>query len=130
MKCAVFIGRWQPWHYGHAWLIDQKLSKGISILILVRDTEVTFDNPFPTETTVAMIRKVYADMPVSVMVIPDIESVNYGRGVGYEVNEHKPPDDIKRISASGIRDCIQKKDDSWKDNVNPLIWTDIETVLS
>ena len=27
------------------------------------------------------------------MIIPDIESVNYGRGVGYEINEFQPPVD-------------------------------------
>ena len=37
------------------------------------------------------------------MIIPDIESVNYGRGVGYDVIEHTPPEDIKEISATKIR---------------------------
>ncbi len=27
MKYAMFIGRWQPFHLGHRWLIDQKLKK-------------------------------------------------------------------------------------------------------
>ena len=38
-----------------------------------------------------------------VSIIPDIESVNYGRGVGYDIIEHIPPDDIKEISATKIR---------------------------
>ena len=33
-----------------------------------------------------------------ISIIPDIESVNYGRGVGYEIIEHIPPDDIKQVS--------------------------------
>jgi hypothetical protein len=37
------------------------------------------------------------------MIIPDIESINYGRDVGYEIIEHLPPDDIKEISATKIR---------------------------
>ena len=28
MKYSMFIGRWQPWHKGHRWLIDQRLNKG------------------------------------------------------------------------------------------------------
>ena len=28
---------------------------------------------------------------VKVIIIPDIESVNYGRGVGYDIIEHVPP---------------------------------------
>ena len=27
MKYSMFIGRWQPWHKGHRWLIDQRLIK-------------------------------------------------------------------------------------------------------
>ena len=27
-KFALFIGRWQPFHEGHQWLIDQKLKQG------------------------------------------------------------------------------------------------------
>ena len=44
-----------------------------------------------------------------VSIIPDIESVNYGRGVGYEIIEHIPPEDIKEISATKIRE--QMRDD-------------------
>ena len=27
MKYSMFIGRWQPWHEGHRWLIDQRFRK-------------------------------------------------------------------------------------------------------
>ena len=48
-------------------------------------------------------------MPKNVMVImiPDIESVNWGRGVGYEMNEFTPPENIGWISATGIRKSIK-----------------------
>ena len=42
-----------------------------------------------------------------VSIIPDIESVNYGRGVGYEIIEHIPPEDIKEISATKIREQMR-----------------------
>ena len=45
---------------------------------------------------------------VMVSIIPDIESVNYGRGVGYEIIEHIPPDDIKEISATKIREELRE----------------------
>ena len=38
-----------------------------------------------------------------ISVIPDIESVNYGRGVGYDVIYHEPPEDVKVISGTAIR---------------------------
>ncbi len=34
---SMFIGRWQPWHAGHRWLIDQRLNEGKNVLICIRD---------------------------------------------------------------------------------------------
>ena len=45
---------------------------------------------------------------VKVIKIPDIESINYGRGVGYEVIEHVPPKDIHDISATKIRNQMKE----------------------
>ena len=41
-------------------------------------------------------------LKVKVIIIPDIESINYGRGVGYEIIEHQPPKEIGKISATDI----------------------------
>ena len=46
---------------------------------------------------------------IKVMIVPDIESVNYGRGVGYEIIEHKPPKEISEISATKIRQERKEK---------------------
>ena len=46
---------------------------------------------------------------VKVIIIPDIESVNYGRGVGYDIIEHVPPANIESISATKIRKKLFKK---------------------
>jgi nicotinamide mononucleotide adenylyltransferase len=27
VKYSMYIGRWQPWHSGHRWLIDQRLGE-------------------------------------------------------------------------------------------------------
>ena len=43
------------------------------------------------------------DGKVKLMIMPDIESVNYGRDVGYDIIEHTPPEDIKKISGTKIR---------------------------
>ena len=34
-KYAIFVGRYQPYHYGHIELIQQKLNQGITALIMV-----------------------------------------------------------------------------------------------
>ena len=109
---SLFIGRWQPLHPGHKWLFNQKLDKNIPILIAVRDTPVNDSNPFSTEEVISNLEKEYNKEVKSGMVkvipIPDIESVNYGRGVGYEINEFEPPKDIGNISATEIRKNLKK----------------------
>ena len=118
---AMFIGRWQPFHNGHKWLINQKLSQGRPVLIAVRDILPDEKNPFTTEQTVKMLKAAYKGQDVEVLSIPDIESVNYGRGVGYEINEHVPPPNVGFISATAIREKIEKSDESWKKNVDENI---------
>lgn len=126
-KRAIFIGRYQPYHFGHIELIQQKLNDGVGALIMVRDIEPDSKNPFTTEQTVEMIKKYHYSKgdDVEVIVIPDIESVNYGRGVGYEINEFTPPDDISFISATKIRESIKSGDDNWKSMVDESIQQDV-----
>lgn len=132
-KYAVFIGRYQPYHFGHINLIQQKIDLGIPVLIMVRDIEPDEKNPFTTKQTVEIIKKYHKSKgdDVEVMVIPDIESVNWGRGVGYELNEWTPPDDgmEKFISATKIRDFIRKGDDTWRDWVDLSIQDIIKQYL-
>ena len=44
---------------------------------------------------------------LKVIIIPDIESINIGRGVGYDVIEHVPPAEIHDISATKIREQMK-----------------------
>jgi cytidyltransferase-like protein len=130
-KYAIFIGRYQPYHYGHIELIQQKLNEGVPALIMVRDIAPDEKNPFTTEQTVEMIEKYHAAKgdDVKVIIIPDIESVNYGRGVGYEINEFTPPDNIGFISATKIRESISTGDDNWKSMVDESIQSDVVKYL-
>ena len=107
MKYSMFIGRWQPWHNGHRWLIEQRLKEGKNILICVREVSKDDKNPYNPIDVKDNVEKELKDLvkngQVKVIIIPDVESVNYGRGVGYEIIEHVPPTDIKEISATKIR---------------------------
>lgn len=128
---ALFIGRWQPFHKGHEWLIDQKLILGTPVLIAIRDVQPDKDNPLNSSEVLYIITKRYEDLGdmVKIIIIPDIESVNYGRGVGYQINELNPPKDIYNISATEIRKRIRNNDETWKEFINPSIHSIVKTFL-
>lgn len=106
-KYSLFIGRWQNWHKGHEWLIRQQLDKGKDVWVAIRDVQQDENNP----KTAREIFENLAEQPffrensskILLSIIPDIESVNYGRGVGYEVVYHEPPTEIAEISGTKIR---------------------------
>ena len=106
----MFIGRWQPWHAGHRWLIDQRLNEGKNVLICVREISIDDNNPYdPTEVkknVESELKDLIDSNKVKVIIIPDIESVNYGRGVGYDIIEHVPPKKVGEISATKIREKL------------------------
>ena len=106
-KYALFIGRWQTWHAGHEWLIRQQLDKGKNVWVAIRDVQVDENNPKSAQ----QVLKELQNEPfftenwdkILISIIPDIESVNYGRGVGYDVIHHHPPADVELISGTKIR---------------------------
>jgi hypothetical protein len=113
-KYAMYIGRWQNWHKGHEWLINQQLEKGKNVWVAIRDVPTDENNP-------KTAHKVFLDLleepffientdRILISIIPDIESVNYGRGVGYDVIYHEPPADVAVISGTAIRTGHMKSD--------------------
>lgn len=110
-KWAMFIGRWQPWHAGHRWLIDQALEEGKNVLLCIRDVPVDEKNPWTAQEILVNLSKELQDLVeagrLMIMKIPDIESINIGRGVGYDVIEHVPPQDIHDISATKVREQMR-----------------------
>lgn len=106
-KYALYIGRWQNWHKGHEWLINQQLEKGKNVWVAIRDVEVDENNP---KNAQQILRELTHEPfffqntdKILLSIIPDIESVNYGRGVGYDVIYHEPPTEIAEISGTKIR---------------------------
>ena len=113
MKYSLFIGRWQPLHKGHRWLINERLKEGKKVWLAIRDVEPDKNNPWTAKEIEKMIHEgelkdLIADGRVITSIIPDIESVNYGRGVGYQIIEHVPPEEIGEISATKIREKLFK----------------------
>jgi nicotinamide mononucleotide adenylyltransferase len=106
-KYSMFVGRWQPWHAGHRWLIDQRLNEGKKVLLCIREVEPDEQNPWTAHQIYNKLLIELKDLIISeqlrIITIPDIESINYGRGVGYDIIEHVPPQNISDISATEIR---------------------------
>lgn len=112
----AFYGRFCPLHKGHIAIIEKKRRENPNtpVLILVRDTSFDeFDVLFRANLVKTWMEAKNIDG--TILISPDINSVNYGRGVGYGVNEVEVEDDIKAISATKIRELIAAGDDSWKD---------------
>lgn len=111
-KYSVFFGRWQPWHKGHRWLVDQRLNEGKNVWIAIRDVKPDEINPWTAEEVLKNLKielwDLFSTGQVIATIVPDIESVNYGRGVGYDIIEHVPPQDIHDVSATKIREQMKK----------------------
>lgn len=106
---SFFIGRWQPLHDGHKQMFKRVLDDGGNVCIAIRNVEeLDSKNPFSAIEVMGMIMDEYKDLidekRVIVMIIPDVCSVEFGRGVGYDIIEHIPPTEIAEISATKIRE--------------------------
>jgi hypothetical protein len=106
-KYAMYVGRWQNWHKGHEWLLNQQIEKGKDVWVAIRNVPTDENNP----NTAQQVMMDLAEEPffkenshkINISIIPDIESINYGRGVGYDVIYHEPPTEIATISGTAIR---------------------------
>ena len=105
-KYALFIGRWQTWHKGHEWLINQQLQKGKNVWIAVRDVPNDENNPKSGHRVMMdLMEESFIQENIDkilISMIPDIESVNYGRDAGYGVIFHEAPTDIAKIGGIQI----------------------------
>ena len=108
---SMLVGRFQPFHDGHKWLMNQCLDEGKNVLICIRDIEPDDKNPYTSQEVENRITGALLDLiqegRVKVIIIPDIESINFGRGVGYDIIEHIPPQEVGDISATKIREQLR-----------------------
>lgn len=111
-KYSVFFGRWQPFHKGHYWLINERLKEGKNVWIAIRDVTPDEKNPWTAQEILKNLSEELIDLiqegKIFISIVPDIESINYGRGVGYDIIEHVPPQEIGDISATSIREQMRK----------------------
>jgi len=108
---SLFIGRWQPLHEGHKQLFRQVIDEGGKVCVAIREVEIDDKNPFTSHDIMLNIAKEMQTEiragKLKVITIPDICSVEFGRGVGYDIIEHIPPQEIAEISATKIREDLR-----------------------
>ena len=108
---SLFIGRWQPLHTGHKELFRQVINEGGKVCVAIRDGETNEKNPFsPLQVMDNIFDEMQAEIEAGTLkaiIIPDICSVEFGRGVGYDIIEHVPPTEVAEISATKIREQMK-----------------------
>jgi len=111
-KYSVFFGRWQPFHKGHYWLINERLKEGKNVWIAIRDVKPDEKNPWTAQEILMNLseelKELIEEGKIFISIVPDIESINYGRGVGYDIIENVQPKEIGEISATSIREQMRK----------------------
>lgn len=109
---AQMLGRFQPWHEGHQALFEETVKKTGQVAIMIRDVQGWGDNPFDFETVKNNIDSALIQNyrgRYTVMMVPNITNICYGRGVGYAIEEIVLPENIQKISATDIRNTLRKQ---------------------
>jgi len=99
---SLFIGRFQPLHRGHIELISVALREGKPVTVALMDTEPDEGNPYDVEERREMFAAAFGER-VSVIAIPPVSEVCYGRNVGYRIRRIHLPPEVEAISATAIR---------------------------
>lgn len=91
---SMFIGNFQPWTKDHSWLIDQRLKEGKKVWVAIKSVDPTPEYPYNADqvknSVIQELHDLIQEDKVFVSIIPDIESINYGKEIDYEIIEHKP----------------------------------------
>ena len=114
------LGRWQPWHDGHTQLFKKAYKKTGQVAIMVRDVcgadagMGNTDNPFEFDRIVLNIsielgqQGFKREHDYTIMMVPNIVDISFGRNVGYTFTEHDLGKKIHEISATKIREQMRR----------------------
>ncbi|MDP2650285.1 MAG: adenylyl-sulfate kinase, partial [bacterium] len=100
---------------GHKCLVETVLKKGKPIVIAIRDTEISHENPYSVSERWAMIHRSlreYGEL-VKIISIPDIDEICYGRDVGYGIRRIELDKDTEAISGTATREQEPTHDIIW-----------------
>lgn len=107
VSTALLIGRWQRPHRGHAELVKEARSMGFSVVIGIRVSRKSRDNPYSYWYRWVLLKWMLG-LRTPIIRVPDPGSdltVVVGRDVGYEVV--RLDEEIERISGKVIREKLR-----------------------
>ena len=106
---ALFIGRYQPFHAGYQRLIEEGLRRVGQVCIAVRDTHgIGANDPLPFFAVKQRIENALSTHigRFSVVPLPNITNVFYGRDVGYTVERIVLDQETELVSATKMRALV------------------------
>lgn len=100
-KTALLVGRFEPFHEGHRALALEAIARHGQVCFGVRD----HSREYPFHFVKARIDAAMQDQRgrYTVLPLPNIAAICYGRDVGYAVEQIDLPPDIQAISATERR---------------------------
>ena len=114
---SQMLGRFQPWHDSHTELFKRMHAETGQVVIMVRDMPQSDDNPFNPRRVVKMLVNKLArhdfeiDKDYSVIIVPNIVNIGYGRDVGYSIQQYDLGEEAHKISATDLRDIMRAAGD-------------------
>ena len=102
---TLMLGRYQPWHEGHQALKEEAHNRTYQVLVGVRNTYGTSEkDPLTYDEVEKYVKQNNSDYrDTSVMRLPNITNIVYGRDVGYKIEQVELSPELQAISATQKR---------------------------
>ncbi len=105
MTTAMLLGRFQPFHDGHKALALEAIRRVGHVCIMPRTMPIDERSPLTIEQVCERIHNAMAGHSYTVLPVPNITHVYYGRDVGYAIEYIELPQDVQLISATKLREA-------------------------
>lgn len=104
---GLVIGRFQPPHQGHLWIVEEAVARVGRACIGIRGMPKDEKNPYSQWEVHMMWLKLLESAGIADRVtfayLPNVTHVFYGRDVGYSIEKLEAPSEVQAISATKIR---------------------------
>ncbi len=110
MKRSLILGRFQPFHEGHAALALDAIECGQHPVFAIRDTEFSPMNPFSMYERTTMIRQRFTDDQVEVIGLPNVDEIMVGREPGFDIYHVDVPAELIGVRATDLRKGVLGKE--------------------